>query len=110
MAALACRTTRKLPANLLCWRLGLNGIKNNQTHRFFTLTPNIVSRLCIADLIEQRFQKPSVMNYGDDEDFALLDPADNPIAVNNVLANLLIIKLGNDASGARERFRLAGSI
>ena len=66
--------------------------------------------LHIADLIEQRLQKPSAMNYGNDEDFIVLDPLDDPIAVYKVFANVLIIKLWNDASGVRERFELAGSI
>ena len=66
--------------------------------------------LRFADLIEQRLQKPSAMNYGNDEDFIVLDPLDDPIAVYKVFANVLIIKLWNDASGVRERFELAGSI
>ncbi len=50
------------------------------------------------------------MNYSNDENFVVMDAVDDPIAVDEVLANFLIIKLWHDTSGVRERLEHARSV
>jgi len=50
------------------------------------------------------------MHYSNDENFVVLDAVDDPIAVDEVLTNFLIIKLWHDASGVRERLELARGV
>ena len=73
------------------------------------LSPNTFP-LRIADLIEQRLQKPSAMDDSNNEDFVVLDAVDNPIAVDEEFTDLIIIKLWPDASGIRKCLELARRI
>ncbi len=50
------------------------------------------------------------MNYSYDENIVALDAVNNPIAVNEVFADLIIIKLWNNASGVRERLELSRTV
>jgi len=68
------------------------------------------SSLRIADLIEQRFQKPSAMNDSNDKDFVVLDAVDDPIAVDELFTDFRITKLWHDASGIWERLKLARNV
>jgi len=46
------------------------------------------------------------MNYSNYEDIVVLGPVNDPIAVYKVFANLIIIKLRNDAAGIREHLEI----
>ncbi len=50
------------------------------------------------------------MNYSNDENFVVLDAVYDPIAVDEVLANFLIIKLWHNTSGVRERLEHARGV
>ena len=50
------------------------------------------------------------MNYSNDENFVVLDAVDDPIAVNELLTDVLIIKLWHDASGTRKRLEHARGV
>lgn len=50
------------------------------------------------------------MNDSNDEDIVVLDAVDDPIAVDEVFTDLLIIELWHDASGIRKCFKLARGV
>jgi len=62
----------------------------------------------VGDLIEQRLQKPAAVNDGDDEYLAALDAIDEPVAVDEALAERVIVEFGHDASGVREGREVSG--
>ena len=50
------------------------------------------------------------MNYGNDENFVVLDAVDDPIAVDEVLADFLITRVWHDAFGNASSMRVVSRI